>query len=53
MNSGSLKLLHHGDMVIADRGFDVGDELAFAGVTLEILPFTKGKLQLSQWEVDC
>ena len=53
MNSGSLKLLHHGDMVIADRGFDVGNELAFAGATLEIPPFTKGKLQLSKWKVDC
>ena len=29
-------------MVIADRGFDLGDELAFVGATLEIPPFTKG-----------
>ena len=52
MNSGLLKLLHHGDMVIADRGFDIGDELVFVGATLEIPPFTKGKPQLSQREVE-
>ena len=52
MNSGLLKLLHHGDMVTADRGFDVGDEVAFVGATLAIPPFTKGKLQLSQREVE-
>lgn len=52
MNSGLLKLLHHGDMVIADHGFDFGDELAFVGATLEIPLFTKGKPKLSQQEVE-
>lgn len=47
-----LRLIHHGDLVIADRGFDVADELAFIGATLKIPPFTKGKPQLSQREVE-
>ena len=52
MNSGLLKLLHHGDMVIADCGFDVGNELAFVGSTLEFPPFTNKKLQLSMRGID-
>ena len=43
VNSELLRLIHHGDLVIADRGFDIADELAFVGATLKIPPFTKGK----------
>ena len=42
----------HGDLVLADCGFDISDELAFHGATLAILPFTRGKSQLSQREVE-
>ena len=37
---------------MADRGFDKSKDLAFRGTTLCIPPFTKGKSQLSQWEVE-
>ena len=51
VNSGLLKLIHHGDLVITDHGFNVADELAFVGATLKIPPFTKGKPQLSQRKI--
>ena len=52
VNSGFLKHLLHGDMVMADRGFEVSDDLAVHGATLAIPPFTRGKDQLSQREVE-
>ena len=52
VNSGLFRLIHHGDLVIADHGFDIADELAFVDATLKIPPFTKGKPQLSQREVE-
>ena len=36
---------------MADRGFDIQDELAIRGVRLNILPFLKGKSQLSESEL--
>jgi len=42
--SGLLKHLKYGDLVLADRGFDISDDLAIVGASLAILPFTKGKL---------
>ena len=51
-NSGLLRYLKHGDLVIADRGFDIADDLALVGAILAIPPFTKGKSQLSQREVE-
>ena len=52
VKSGFLRHLIHGDLVIADRGFDIADELALVGASLAIPPFTKGKSQLSQREVE-
>lgn len=49
---GFLDKLMHGDLVLADRGFDISDELALRGATLAIPPFTRGKPQLSQREVE-
>jgi len=49
---GILDKLMHGDLVLADRGFDISEELALRGATLAIPPFTKGKPQLSQREVE-
>ena len=39
-------------MVMADRGFDITEDLALRGTSLCIPPFTKGKSQLSQREVE-
>ena len=52
VNSGFLDKLSYGDLVLADRGFDIADDLALVGASLEIPPFTRGKPQLSQKEVD-
>ena len=51
-HSGFLKKLMHGDLVLADRGFDIAEALACHGATLAIPPFTKGKPQLSCREVE-
>ena len=51
VNSGLLKHLKYGDLVLADRGFDISDDLAMVGASLAIPPFTIGKPQLSQQEV--
>jgi len=51
-NSGFLNHLKYGDLVLADRGFDISDDLAMVGASLAIPPFTKGKPQLSQQEVE-
>ena len=52
VNSGLLKHLKHGDLILADRGFDITDDLALLGASIAILPFTKGKPQLSQQELE-
>ena len=50
-NSGFIDHLMHGE-VLADRGFDIADDLSLVGASLAIPPFTKGKDQLSQSEVE-
>ena len=52
MNSGFLRLLEHGDIVLADRGFDIHDDVRIHGAKLEIPSFTRGKKQLSLDEVE-
>ena len=47
---GILNLLESGDSVMADRGFDVEEDLALLGVKLNIPPFLRGKAQLSAKE---
>ena len=51
-NSGFMDHLMYGDLVLADRGFDIADDLSLFGSSLAIPPFTKGKDQLSQSEVE-
>jgi hypothetical protein len=53
MNSDFLGLLEYGDIVLADRGFDIADDVAVHGATLLIPSFTRGKKQLSLREVEC
>ena len=43
-NCGVMKYLLPGDVILlADRGFDIGDSAALFGATVEIPAFTKGK----------
>ena len=51
-NSGFLRLIDHGDVILADRGFDISDDLTIYGARLEIPAFTRGKKQLSLQEVE-
>ena len=52
MHSDFLQLLDHGDIVLADHGFDIADDIAIHGATLVIPSFTRGKQQLSLQEVE-
>ena len=49
---GFLDRLLNGDVVLADRGFDIVEDLALSGTAFAIPPFTKGKSELSQKEVE-
>ena len=49
---GFLNLIDPGDIILADRGFNVYDDITIKGGRLEIPAFTKGKKQLSQEEVE-
>ena len=51
-NSGFLDKIQPGDVILADRGFLIEDELVLRGASLEIPAFTKGKSQLPQFEVE-
>ena len=51
-NSGFLRFLMHGDVVLADRGFDVSDSMAVFGATLDIQTFTRGLDQLDSADVE-
>ena len=48
---GILDILEPGDSVMADRGFDIEENLILRGVSLNIPPFMRGKKQLSENEV--
>ena len=50
--SNFLQLLEQDDVVLADRGFIVQEDVALHGARLKIPPFTRGKQQLSQREVE-
>ena len=47
-----MRNLKYGDLILADRGFDIADDLTMVGASLAIPPFTKGKPQLSQREIE-
>lgn len=48
---GILDNLTHGDVVLADRGFNIADSVGLYCATLHIPAFTKGKAQLSALDV--
>ena len=48
--NGFLEVLNFSDvMVLADRGFDIGDDNALNGARLEIPAVTKGKKHAAQY----
>ena len=49
---GFLDKVSHGDLVLADRGFDIAEDLGLRGASLAIPAFTKRKPQKSQREVE-
>lgn len=51
-NSGFLGKLLPGDIVLADRGFNVEEAIGYMGATLNIPSFTKGKSQLTPKEIE-
>ena len=51
-NSGFLRIIEHGDVILADRGFNIAEDLGVYGASLEIPAFTRGKKQLSLREVE-
>ena len=50
--SGFFKKVSMGDYILADRGFNIKEELSALGATFKIPSFTKGKKQLTGGEVD-
>ena len=51
-NSGLLDHLTPGDVIFADKGFDVQESVALYCSTIKIPAFTKGKKQLGGIEVE-
>ena len=51
-NSGFLNKLLPGDIVLADRGFNIEESVGLMCAELKIPAFTKGKAQLSPMEVE-
>ena len=51
-HSGYLRKLCYGDVVLADRGFNISDSIAVTGATLAIPPYTRGRNQISAIEVE-
>ena len=49
---GFLDLLQPGDLVLADRGFNIEKDLSFSCAKLAIPAYTRGKKQLSIQEVE-
>ena len=49
--SGLLELLDRGDCIMADRGFDIQNDLKPSGVKINIPPFLKGKQQFQPHEL--
>ena len=51
-NSKFLSHIEQGDVILADRGFTIADDIGLCGGKLETPSFTRGKKQLSQHDVE-
>lgn len=49
---GILKKLLPGDVILADRGFDIAESVGMMQAKLHIPAFTRGKQQLTALEVE-
>ena len=49
---GFFNMLQQGDVVLADRGFTIEEDVALCGAKLEIPAFTRGEKYLSQYNVE-
>ena len=49
---GFLHHIKYGDVILADRGFNIHDDLAVIGASLQIPAFTKGKTQLPKKDLE-
>ena len=52
VNSGFLTKLLHGDVVLANKGFDIEEDVARMQASLQISAFTHGRVQLSPQQVE-
>ena len=52
LKSGYLVYLEYGDVVLADRGFQLDQEFATRGAHLKVPAFTRGKSQMPRADVD-
>ena len=50
--SGFLDYIEFGDVIMADRGFKIEDDIALCGAHLVLPAFTRGKSQLSKEDVE-
>uniref|UniRef100_A0A8P4GDX5 DDE Tnp4 domain-containing protein n=1 Tax=Dicentrarchus labrax TaxID=13489 RepID=A0A8P4GDX5_DICLA len=51
-NSGFLECISAGDVILADRGFNVAESISLCNAELNIPAFTKGRKQLSPVELE-
>ena len=51
-NSGYLNFINPGDLILADRGFDIRESVGLKGAQVKVPAFTRGKPQLSPAEVE-
>ena len=52
LNSGFLNKLLPGDIVLADGGFDIGEDVARVQASLKIPAFTRGRDQLAPKDIE-
>lgn len=51
-NCNFLDYLRPGDVILADRGFNIHESVALCGATLDIPAFTRGKTQLDPEDIE-
>ena len=51
-NCGILENLLPGELILADRGFNINDSAGMYRAEVKLPPFTRGKKQLSKAQID-